>query len=616
MKTLKKSTAVIALLLSMLCVFTFSACTINNSNEGTIKTGFSDFIDNEFVSIMEGDYLTAHIFLENPENFGVNMSKIIPQISGTDNGSSFEKSLANLKKYSYSVLTDSEKDTYDAYKFLLEVSVAQSNKKFDGYNNMFESMTGIHAQIPNLLADYVLRNEADVKSYISVVNSVLPFMDNVIAYTKAQAEYGTLMIDLDSVRNYASNIYHNGTNSATLSAMKRNIDSVEMPYTLIEKYKQQIELAFLNSYLPAYENIMNAMHSLIGAKNNTMGYSHLPNGKAYYEVLFKSKTGTSKSIADSKKMLNETLDKNLAKIMQIAQSYPDIYENWMYGNYATGYEDFYTILMDLEHFSKINFPAITSVDYVIEPLHPELTNPGISAYFNLPAIDGTTPKQIRVNTTSSSESIDSLSTFKTVAHEGFPGHLYQNAYSYENLDNNLIKVMTNSGYTEGFATYVEMFALNYLGRFDKTVAALDTASTIVTNCVVALIDIGIHYEGWNTTQTSAFVTSKGLNGAEISELYSQIQQNPGAFLSYYVGYAEFEQLRNYAEKQLGSYFNEIDFHTALLKSGSVNFAVVERNVKNYVNSKKTGVLSTSVNSGANMNISAANNVTDRDFIAA
>ena len=59
--------------------------------------------------------------------------------------------------------------------------------------------------------------------------------------------------------------------------------------------------------------------------------------------------------------------------------------------------------------------------------------------------------------------VQSLETFSTVAHEGIPGHMYQIAYAYKNVKDPWRNSMASFlGYTEGYATYTELYALKYL----------------------------------------------------------------------------------------------------------------------------------------------------------
>ena len=77
---------------------------------------------------------------------------------------------------------------------------------------------------------------------------------------------------------------------------------------------------------------------------------------------------------------------------------------------------------------------------------------------------------------------------------------------------------------------------------------------------------------------------QALDALSLSLQYRQLQANPCAFQPYYVGYEEIRALRRQAEEALGEDFSQLDFHQALLKSGSAPFFVVERNVEEYIQS--------------------------------
>ena len=209
----------------------------------------------------------------------------------------------------------------------------------------------------------------------------------------------------------------------------------------------------------------------------------------------------------------------------------------------------------------------------------------MAAYFNIPALDGSEPKQLRVNPNLGE--IGSVDTFLTVAHEGFPGHMYQVAWAYQNLDSPYRKVLAGSpAYTEGYATYAQSLAGQYLTELDQDYLTLLWEEQMAGSCLIVLADIGIHYEGWSQQQMGAYFEEMGfaLDALSLSLQYRQLQANPCAFQPYYVGYEEIRALRRQAEEELGEDFSQLDFHQALLKSGSAPFFVVEWNVEEYIQS--------------------------------
>ena len=108
----------------------------------------------------------------------------------------------------------------------------------------------------------------------------------------------------------------------------------------------------------------------------------------------------------------------------------ELYQLWVSGEEPdTGYTDYQSMLADLEEAIQGDFPSVGQLDYEIRPISGEIaSDTGVAAYFNIPALDGSEPKQLRVNPNLGE--IGSVDTFLTVAHEGFPGHMYQVAWAY------------------------------------------------------------------------------------------------------------------------------------------------------------------------------------------
>lgn len=579
------------LLLSLLIALPLGGCGEKQSNEEMQKQ-FDEFIQEEFVSTIEDEYLNMHVYLENPQNYGIDPSKVTVQIGDkfqegdADEDRKENKELQEkFSQFDREQLTEEQQDTYDCFKYMLDISTDASDEKFDYMGSAFNTMTGDYTQIPNLFADFVLRDETDVKDLITLLKDVLPYMESDLAYTKKQAEQGTLSISIDEIIEHCQKIVDAGMEGSTLSSMKAHVDELQLSDDAKQSYKQQLEQAYKDSFLPAYQSIIDTMNELRDADNHTTGLANMKNGKEFYEILFRQATGSDATIEEVKAKLEKEAQRAMSKASMLVLSDNEAYDAYVNNTVRTGFQDYQSILTHLETAYKKDFPDVGKLTYQIEPLPADLSTSGIMAYFNIPAIDGTTPKQIRVNNTAKSD-IDIIDTFTTVAHEGIPGHMYQIQYAYNNIDNPWRLVCTNfSGYTEGYATYVELYSLNYLDA-DETVKKLHDAMSVYEHSIIALIDIGIHYEGWTVDDLADFCNEKGLDGSQAQLIYDQICYNPTAFLSYYVGYQEIIDLKEKAQEALGDKFSELAFHEALLESGSAPFSVIERHINAYIDSAK------------------------------
>lgn len=580
------------LMLSAVMAFSFTGCSKKDSGEEQKK--FDEFMKQEFVESMEQSYPNTHIILENPKDYGVDTSKTKIQIDKELNEATMkenkelnEKSAKAFKEFDRDTLSDEQKETYDIYSYMLDYTTEMNDSKFDYMSMPLESMTGMHTQLPTLFSDWTLRNEQDVKDVITLMKSVRPYMDSILAYTKKQEEKGTLMLDIKSVKEYCEKVVKEDVNSSVLTGLNESIDNLKLGDDKTKQYKAELKKAFQEYFLPAYSDIIKTMKELDSSKNNALGLSHMKNGKEYYELLFKQATGTDKSIEDIKKELNSMSRSSLLAVQSVISKNKKMYDEYANGKIKTKYKDFESMLKDLDKDIKDDFPSVGTLNYRIKPIGEDLASGGVAAYFNIPALDGTTPKQIRVNMLEDALDVQSLETFSTVAHEGIPGHMYQIAYAYKNVKDPWRNSMASFlGYTEGYATYTELYALKYLDGVSADAVKLQQNMVVYQDCLIALADIGIHYEGWTKEDLSTFLEENGLGVTDVSDFYNQLQANPTAFLSYYVGYVQIANLKKDAQDELKDTFNDRDFHEAILKSGAAPFHVVEENVKDYIESAK------------------------------
>lgn len=555
-----------------------------------VRAQFDKFIQAEFVNAMESDYMTAHIYLEHPENFGVDMSKIGVNLgirpdmeAKKEYYRTVKERYQEFKTFNRKQLTDDQKDTYDIYDFVTSLELQLNEEKFDYYQPLFQSMSGVHTQLPTLLSDWIIRNEQDVQDLIDLVEDIRPYVASALEYTKKQEELGLLMLDLQSVIDYCDSIVQSGENSAVLSSMNQSIDALSLPAVKSEEYKRQLKAAFADSLIPAYEEIRNAMQIFLNGNNNEEGLAQFPEGKEYFALLLQNNCGTNKSVEEIRAMMKERLNGHLSNLFRVMMVNPDFAEMLTGAQQPkTGFTSYTGMLDGIQQKMFQDFPQVSQLEYDIMDIHEEITSAGVAAYFNIPALDGTTRKQLRVNPVG--VDLSSVNTYGTVAHEGFPGHMYQIAYMYENLDSPYRKTVNGLlAYTEGYAVYAQYEAQKYLKNMDQNLLEAIREQELAINCMMILADIGVHYDGWSVAEFTDFFSAQGAEftegGAELQ--YRQIQANPCAFEPYYVGYEEIAEMKKEAQKALGSGFNNMEFNKALLKSGKAPFSVVRKNIEVY-----------------------------------
>jgi len=573
---------ILMMFLSLFLIISLIGCQKEDQGEE-----FEKFINNYIIDNIGSDYTSIHTYFENPEDYGIDMKNVEVKLGTRATDESFKeqkdklnKTKKEFDKFDKDKLDKQQQIIYEIFKNELNDNITLSQDKYKYLGTVFESDYGVQVDIPMLFTDWELRNEQDVKDLILLVKDVLPYIDSLLDYTKEQAEKGYLMVDIDSVVDYCDNLIKSKENNSTLSAMKENIDALKLKNA--NKYKKQLEEAFVSSFIPAYSHISKELKKLKSYKNNTKGLKYLDGGKEYYEDLVQSKVGVDSSMSDIKKDIEERAYKTLKDMQEIYTKDSNAFQRATH--LKTKYNSYEDMLKDLGKFIQKDFPDVGDIKYNIKNINPEIASNGIGAYFMVPAIDGKTPKKIRVNNTKNND-IKSIDTFKKIAHEGLPGHMYLHAYTYLNCPL-YSKLSSVSGFQEGYATYVELVALDYL-NLDKNAVELLKCNEIYTECMIILADIGIHYEGWSLSDLKDFFVSRGLsiNDENCKKQYEQLQGNPVAFFPYYLGLIEILDLKDEAQEELGNRFESKDFHEALIKNGPTYFSVVEESIEEYIDNK-------------------------------
>ena len=233
-----------------------------------------------------------------------------------------------------------------------------------------------------------------------------------------------------------------------------------------------------------------------------------------------------------------------------------------------------SMLRDLRQKITQDFPDSPAVSCAVRQVHASLQEYLSPAFYLTPAIDSYLDNVIYINP---AEHYQGLELYTTLAHEGYPGHLYQSVYFQSLSPDPLRSILGTGGYTEGWATYVEMYSYG-LWRQDIRAAAIAQKNRAFTLGLASLLDIGIHYRGYSLEDISAFLTQLGFREDSARALYQNILQSPGNYLQYYVGWLNFQSLCEKAKTEMGDAFTLKAFHEAVLKVGPAPFDILEKYV--------------------------------------
>lgn len=236
------------------------------------------------------------------------------------------------------------------------------------------------------------------------------------------------------------------------------------------------------------------------------------------------------------------------------------------------------ILEILQERIKDYYPDAPKTEYSVRHVDKSLEENLSPAFYMIPPIDDYTSNTIYIN----DKQVNNINLFPTLAHEGYPGHLYQVTYFNSTNPNPLRNVLNFGGYTEGWATYVEIQSYELANFNNEPLVELSQVYSEITLAIPTIIDIGVNYDGWNLDDTKKYITSLGYDESIAEPIYKSVIEEPANYLQYYIGYLEFDNLKDYASNKLKDNFNLKEFNKTLLDVGPAPFTIVKDKVDEYI----------------------------------
>jgi uncharacterized protein (DUF885 family) len=551
----------------------------NQSIPESQQSLFDKFIYELFVDEVQSDTLSLNYSLARPEEFGIEQTETTLgeySVSHMRNDLiSTEKHLSNLKKFDYNELTLNQQLTYDILLHYLNLELELGNYLY--YLESLGPTTGLQAQLPILLAEYNFYEKDDIDRYLELLVCVKDYFIDVAEFEREKSKNGLFMSDAVANRIIEQcEAFIVGPNQNFLiEYFDEKIDSFDgLSKEEGEKYKERNRQGILLYVIPSYELLIDVLKELKGTGVNEAGLYYYPEGQAYYECIAKIKTGSNKSMDEIIDMLDTAIGDGIRDITTQTLSNPLIFEKF---ESFTSFPltDPVIILEDLKTDILEDFPAPIDVNCDIKYVHESLSDYLSPAMYLIPAIDNYTDNNIYING-SDSETLATIYT--TVAHEGYPGHLYQNVYFKSQDPAPIRNLLSFIGYDEGWATYVEFYSYQYSG-IDEDLANLFEVNNEVVLLMYARADIGIHYEGWTKAKAVSYINQFAGDEATSVKIYDVLLEEPSIYLPYAVGYLEIMELRNTAQRLLGDDFDIKNFHKFLLDIGPAQFGIIEDHIE-------------------------------------
>lgn len=590
------------LIFPVLFYFLFSACIFFNNRS------FDRFTNQIFKNEIAGNTLNLHYTLKNPENYGISD---YPVTLGSAEPETLEVSASILENYSealhrfpYKTLSKPNRLTYDILELYFQNQL--SGQKFSLYAEPLSPTIGTQAQLPVLLAEYSFYGKEDVETYLALLNEMDDYYTSILHFEEAKSKQGLFMSAsaARAVVDQCQAFIQNPEENFLITVFSEKMKTVDF-LTPLEKstFIRQNHDAVINHVIPAYQILIRGLTSLKDTGKNQKGLCYLPDGKEYYEYLVRDSTGSYASLDSIQSRIEQQLKSDFQALYSLAAAHPELLtqetlgsaiafsvdnspytvfnaEGW-YANDPEGEEAVNKalesltpneILNDLKAKISRDFPAAPEADFTVKYVHKSLESYLSPAFYLTPPMDDPQDNVIYINRASTYTPLD---LYTTLAHEGYPGHLYQTIYSGSVCDDPVRSLLNFGGYVEGWATYVEMYSYG-LADTDPNMAELYRLNRSLTLGISSLMDIAVHYRGFGPSEVSAYLANFGFEDSSANALYEALLEAPANYLRYYLGYLSFLDLRDAYAAKKGDSFTLKDFHQKVLFIGPAPFPILSK----------------------------------------
>lgn len=581
-----KSRLIILGIFVLMLVVGISVCRYRSSR--TASAQFARATEELFVSEMLANTLNMHYTIANPAAFGIEEYEVtLPPYAPPDTAGAPEI-LQKLDALGDSELSPAEKRLKTLLTENLKLTAAQAD--FYLYQNPLSPESGIQTQLPILLSGYTFSSRQDVEDYLALLALVPAYIDSVIAFQEQKNAADFLMPE-----QFRLEVLTQCRSLLTKRSLKEGTGFLQTSFNekIAELSKQELlsqeEVSFfsernntllLQKILPAYHSLSSYLMQMETENLPPEGLAAYPRGKEYYETLLRSEVGTGRTVAQLRALLEEKFCGERALLKAYLADNPAAFSrvNEVVDFPLTKSQE---MLSDLQARMCGLFPTLPDCTVDVETVSPALAKYSAPAFFLTTPIDDTEQSKIYINP---SKTCPGLELYTTLAHEGYPGHLYQNALTCRRIlsEDGLPaeSLLWYGGFLEGWALYSEFLGFDFASDLytenglptEAVYAQIEKHNRSMQLCLYSLLDIMIHYDGACLTDITEYLEELGIrDAATIENLYNYICAAPCNYPKYYVGYLEILSLKEAAAEKWADSYSDYRFHSFCLSQGPADF---------------------------------------------
>lgn len=587
-------------LFASICFILLSGTILFGCGQASTQTSlkqkkFDRFLNSCFKEYAAENTVTLHFKLSNPSAHGIKVpvSPTYGDLSSDalkKNCSRSKELLQKLYTFPTSSLTKKQKLTWQIFQDYLNESIM--NEKYILYSSPLGT-NGLQSEILVTLSEYRLDNEKDIKDYLSLVNQVPELFTQILDFEQERRNAGLIspsFVISDTIDQIDQFLNASEENNPLIQSFEDRLTEVEsLSKDQKASYIANNHLLVTDKVLPAYKSLKTSLQAYTNDSKNTSSKERLceyKNGQDYYKFLLMSNVGTDFSPEDCITILESQLKNTVKDISSLTTKNKDLYTEYLSATPALSAPK--EIMNTLKNDSLIDFPEIKNISCQLKNVPDALSGTSACAFYLVPPIDSTKDNIIYIN----KSRVDSNELFSTLAHEGYPGHLYQTNYFLTTNPSPLRTFLHCAGYDEGWGTYAQLYSYNFIEfknvdeQTTKQLRQLYRDNDLLSLSLSSLCDLYVNYKNYDENALANYLQTYGIDKDSAQNLYRYVIENPTTYLSYSIGCYELDQLKQTMSDSLGKAFKISDFHEAVLNVGSCNFSILRQEIE-----KETEILS-------------------------
>lgn len=553
--------------------------------QNTASKDFHTLTDRLFKDVVSESVLSVNSVLDNPKDFGIiDYKYTLGDVTKAESDKStalMQDYLTDFKQINSEELSDKDKIVYDIITTDLDESIDFS--KYYLYTDYLSPLYGMPSSLPSYLGQFTFNQSDDVHDYIEILKLVPDYFDKIVTFQKTKTDAGITMPDfeIDEIIDQCNEFVKDKDEHFLISTFNDRIkDTKGLSDSEKKKLKSENKKIVTDEIFPAYEKLAKDMEQFKGKDSSEGGLCKYPDGSDYYEKLLRSETGSTKTVSELQELLTEKMYNDIQNISSYYQQNPDIFNEKEEFSFDSTDPD--AVLKYLIKNIKNDFPSGYETNYTINYVPKSMEKYESPAFYFIPQIDNTKINNIFIN---NNDDYNYMSLYHVLAHEGFPGHMYQSTYFQNTNPDPIRSLFRYDGYVEGWGLYAELYSYDISGNDESSNEFYKTASMLSYDAY-CLCDIGINYNGWDRTRTRTFLATLGYDVNTSDQIFNSMIENPCAYIKYYLGYLEIMDMRNRAESELGDNFDLKSFHKFILDIGPAQFEIINSRFEKWLEDQK------------------------------